>query len=182
VIEFLLMGFFLASPLAQATDGGSKEADAAAKAKPAPAAPRHPVEITAEKLELLGKRNQAVWSGNVRARRGSTDLRCDRLVATYTRAHEISRIECIGSVEVDDGNKWAKGERASFDNVTGLLQLTGSPEARQGPNHMRGTKVTFNVGKDVIQVENARTVFETTSKGVPALPRGEGARRQEGGP
>ena len=125
--------------------------------------PKHPVEITADTLEILGRRNQAVWSGNVRARRGETDLTCDRLVATYTREHEISRIDCIGDVEVVDGTKWARGERASFDNVTGVLQLTGNPEARQGPNHMRGTKVTFNVGKDVSHVENARTVFETST-------------------
>jgi lipopolysaccharide export system protein LptA len=69
---------------------------------------------------------------------------------------------------VRDGEKWARGDRAEFDNVRGVLVVTGNPEARQGPNFMRGTKVTFVVGKDTLEVENARTVFET-ERGVPKL-------------
>ena len=162
MIEFFLMAFFMASgPERPASDGGT--------AAPAgsPANFKRPVEITADKLAIAGKRSEAIWSGHVKARRGTTLLRCDRLIAHYTRAQEITRIECVGGVEVEDGDRWAKGERADFDNVTGVLEVTGSPEARQGPNHMRGTKVTFLVEKDVIEVQNAQTVFETSARGGP---------------
>jgi lipopolysaccharide export system protein LptA len=163
VIEFFMMAFFVAGQARPASDGGT----------PAPAVSpanfKRPVEITADRLAITGRRNEAVWYGHVKARRGPTLLRCDRLTAHYTQAQEITRIECVGGVEVEDGDRWAKGERADFDNVAGVLEVTGSPEARQGPNRMRGTKVTFRVEKDVIEVENAQTVFETSGRGVPGL-------------
>jgi lipopolysaccharide export system protein LptA len=86
------------------------------------------------------------------------------LIAHYTKDQEVTRIECLGNVEVFDGDKWAKGERADFDNITGVLEVTGSPEAKQGKNHVKGTKVIFYKEKDTIKVENATTVFESTSQ------------------
>ena len=41
-----------------------------------------------------------------------------------------------------------------------MLVVTGKPEARQGPNRMRGTKITFITGKDTLEVENATTVLQ----------------------
>jgi hypothetical protein len=38
---------------------------------------------------------------------------------------------------------------------------------------MRGTKVTFDVGKDTLEVKNAVTLFETSAQGTPSLPRPE---------
>jgi lipopolysaccharide export system protein LptA len=174
VIEYFLMAFFVVSPkvAAAAGGGGAPNAGAPAPKAVAPAAFKRPVEITADRLEIAGKRNEAIWSGHVRAKRGPTKLKCDRLIAHYSNAQEITRIECIGGVEVEDGDRWAKGERADFDNVAGVLVVTGSPEARQGPNHMRGTKVTFRVEQDTLEVENAQAIFET-SKGMPAIGGGK---------
>src|SRR3712207_8316542 len=68
--------------------------------------------------------------------------------------------------------------RSDFNNVTGTLVVTGSPEARQGHNHMRGSKVTFRVSEDILDVEDARAIFETAGKGgVPALPKRRGDRK-----
>ncbi len=77
-------------------------------------------------------------------------------------------------VEVVDGDRWAKGERAEFDNVAGVLEVTGSPEARQGPNTMRGTRVLFFLGRDLLQVENATTTIDTRGGKLPKLPGGKG--------
>jgi lipopolysaccharide export system protein LptA len=123
---------------------------------------QRPVAITADRLEIRGKKNQAVWVGRVKAVRGETRLSCDRLVAHYNAQKEVNRLECMGHVEVTEGDRWAKGERADFDNITGLLIVTGSPEARQGKNHMKGTQVVFNIGKDTLEVKDATTLFETT--------------------
>ena len=153
MIEYLAAALLAASPPAGKPDGGTNVL--------APASFKHPVEISADKLEILTRKNQAIWVGHVRAVRGSTSLSCERLVAHYTTAQEVTRLECTGGVEVQDGNRWARGERADFDNVAGVLVVTGSPEARQGPNRMWGSKVTFFMDSDLLQVEQARTVFET---------------------
>lgn len=153
MIEYLVIALLAASPSPGGPDGGTGALS--------PSNFKHPVEISADKLEILARKNQAVWVGHVKATRGSTHLSCNRLVAHYTSTQEVVRLECIGGVEVVDGNRWARGERADFDNVAGVLVVTGSPEARQGPNHMWGTKVTFFIETDLLEVEQARTVFET---------------------
>ncbi|MFN0063044.1 MAG: LptA/OstA family protein [Myxococcaceae bacterium] len=138
---------------------------------------RHPIEVKAEHLQVQAKLGQATWTGNVRAKRGATHLTCDRLVAHYRIGNEITHLECFGNVEVVDGTKWAKGERADFNNETAVLVVTGNPEAREGKNHMRGTKVIFDVAKDTLDVEKAQAIFETKG-GPPRLPR---VRRTEDG-
>lgn len=121
------------------------------------------IAIKADRLEIQGRGNQAVWVGHVRAKRGDTQLSCDRLVAHYTADQQISKIECIGSVEIVDGNRSAKGERAEFDNVRGILTITGNPEAKQGVNHMKGTRVTFYMERDLIEVQGAEAIINPRS-------------------
>lgn len=121
------------------------------------------ISIKADRLEIQGRGNQAVWVGHVRAKRGATHLSCDRLVAHYTSDQQISKIECLGSVEIVDGERWAKGERAEFDNLKGILTLTGNPEARQGVNQMKGTRVTFYMERDLIEVQGAEAIINPRS-------------------
>lgn len=114
------------------------------------------VSVESDRFDIEGKKKDATFSGHVRVHRGTTKLTCDRLIAHYSDAQEITRIECVGHVEALDGDKWAKGDRAEFDNATGILELTGSPEARQGPNHMAGSKVVFDVERNTISVTDAK--------------------------
>lgn len=140
---------------------------------PAPggAAPRR-VQVDAPRLELNRRSQQAVWSGKVRARRGETRIHAARMVAHYGEDREIRRLEATGGVEVFDGERFAKGERADFDNRTGVLVMTGRPEARQGANQMRGSRVTFTLGTDTLEVTDAVTVIHS-EMGAPRLPGGK---------
>ena len=190
MIEYFASALLLVQPAAALTPQQALPATAAAAAPaapaPAPAAPkpqqrlRNPVDIKAELFELLGNKNQASYKGNVRVKHRTLDLRCDELTAHYSKgnAQQVQRVECVGNVVAVDGDRTAKGERADFDVPTGTLVVTGSPEARQGPNYMRGTKVTLTVGNRRIRVENAETIFETSPEGLPQLP---GAAPRTGG-
>jgi lipopolysaccharide export system protein LptA len=125
-----------------------------------PAAPQGSIDIVSDKLQLRGLEKRAVWTGHVKAKRGSTDIWCNELVAYFREDQTISRLECTGAVEVFDKDKYAKGDRADFDHVKGILQITGSPEAREGTMRLWGTKVTLDVNKDKMYVENPRSVME----------------------
>jgi lipopolysaccharide export system protein LptA len=129
-----------------------------------------PVEITADHLQIRGKKHVAVWVGHAKAIRGTTHLSCERLIAYYTSEQQVTRAECIGNAVVTDGEKWAKGDRADFNNLTGVLEVTGSPEAGQGENHVLGSKVIFSVDKDVIEVENASAVVKKQESGKSKTP------------
>lgn len=130
-----------------------------------------PVEITADHLQIRGKKHVAVWVGHAKAIRGTTHLSCERLIAYYTSDQRVTRAECIGNAVVTDGDRWAKGDRADFNNLTGILEVTGSPEAGQGGNHVQGSKVIFSVDKDVIEVENASAVVKKPEGGKSKAPQ-----------
>ena len=127
------------------------------------------VEIDADRLVNEGTKSTAVWTGNVRARRGPTLLKAPELTAHYDGTGVVTRVEGRGGVEATDGDKWAKGEKADYDNARGVLVVTGHPEATQGKNRMRGSKVTFVTGKDTIEVEDAVTVMQVEKKKPGAL-------------
>jgi lipopolysaccharide export system protein LptA len=175
MIEYVVMAFFaVQAPMAQAQAlSRAEKAKAAPEASPPqkPVSPKdfkNPVNITADRFEIQARRQEATWTGNVRAVRGRTVLTCERLVAYYTPTQEIRRIECVGNVEATHGDTWARGERAEFDNVTGNLVVTGNPRARQGYNELRGTRIIVDVTRDTIQVEQATTIWEGAEpRGVP---------------
>lgn len=127
---------------------------------PVPGARGGQVRIASDRLYVYRQKNQAVWLGRVRARRDTLDLRSDKLVAHYV-GQELTELQAFGRVQAQDRDQGASGERAVFDNRTGVLVVTGDPQARQGPNRMRGTKVTFTVGKDTLEVENAVSIIHT---------------------
>ncbi len=164
MIEYFLMAMFVTA------DGGAEAAEAGNARKPdggvsatlGDARMRQPVEVKADNFEYQGKKQQATWSGSVQAKRGTTDLYCDKLTAFIVNGQEISRIECVGAVEVKDGDKYAKGQRAEFDNKKGVIEVTGSPEARQGKNRMKGRKIIIDLPNDVIRVEGVEAIFENT--------------------
>lgn len=125
---------------------------------------KNPVTITADKLQVLNKQRQAIYTGHVVAVRGTTRIRCGRMVATYTQAQEITHIECTGGAEVEDHDRWARGDLAVYETVTGVVEMTGNPQARQGPNTMSGDRVLMDLSKDTIEVEHPRATFELSQQ------------------
>ena len=72
-----------------------------------------PIEITADVFEVFSKERQAAWSGRVKARRDDTLLGCDRLTADYAERQQITRLECLGNVDVLTGTRFT-GEAPSW--------------------------------------------------------------------
>jgi lipopolysaccharide transport protein LptA len=139
-----------AAPLAQQRrKTGGKEAPA----------PSTPAEISARRVS--GTPTQAVFSGDVVVKHRTMDLRCDKMIAYYNGAGEVTRSDCVGNVRAVDGVRTAKGERAEFNVPTGVLVLTGNPEARDPTTHLRGTRVRMTLGNENFEVENAVVTVET---------------------
>src|SRR5262249_45104042 len=127
--------------------------------------PKYPLLIDADHAHIEGKKREAQWRGHVKVTRGTTNMFCNRLVAHYTEQQEVRRGQCYGNVEGFAEGKWGRGDQADFDNVTGILVVTGNPEAKQALNHVRGTKVTFSVDQDTIEVDNATALLKQMPEG-----------------
>ncbi|TSC33511.1 LptA/OstA family protein [Corallococcus sp. Z5C101001] len=207
MIEFLVMALFLAQPTSTqaaspATPGMPAVAQAAPAAKPgagpaaqppapaagAPAAPlpapgtslapadlRNPVDLSAD--HVTGDRTQAVLTGNVRVKHQTMDIRCDKMTGYYNATRQVTRVVCAGNVRAVDGDRQARGERADYDVPSGVLVVTGSPEARQGNTYVTGTKVRLILGNERVEVENARILVES-----PASTAVPGARKKAPAP
>ncbi len=182
MIEFLVMAFFVAQPVpavaaAAPTDGGTPPPAAAPGNRgqgPGPMGPvdlKEPVQISADLI--TGEKTQAVLTGNVKVKHRTMDLRCDKMTAHYTQPRVVTRVVCTGGVQAEDGDRMARGERAEYDVASGVLVVTGSPEARQGTTYMRGTKVRLTLGSERLEVENAVIIFESPPSDAPA-PRRRG--------
>ncbi|MDC0713380.1 LptA/OstA family protein [Stigmatella sp. ncwal1] len=171
MIEFLAMAFLVAEPTAVAdggADGGTRPPMLGSVAL------RDPVEITAGLV--TGGRDSTTFTGNVQVKHRTMDLRCQKMTAFYTASREVTRVECTGGVEAQDGDRYARGDRAEYNVSSGVLVVTGSPEARQGATYMTGTKVRLTLGSERVEVENARIVVETAPKA--PLPRGKPAPKK----
>lgn len=157
MIEYLVTAFFLAQPVKPTTFEASTSSPGKAEAP----ARRTPVQITSQRV--VGSRNQAVFKGDVVVKQGTMDLRCDEMIAHYNGPREVTRVECVGNVRAVDGDRTARGERADFDVPTGLLVVTGNPEAQDPTTHLRGTELRMTAGNKnhEYQVENAVVTLQS---------------------
>lgn len=130
-----------------------------------PAGGGTPAVIDADTLTMVQSRATATWRGHVRVVRGPTVLTAPELDATWNAEGAITRLVAKGGVEAVEPTRRARGQRADFDVVKGVLVVTGRPEAHQGRNHMRGTRVTFFPESERVSVENAVTVIEQDPRG-----------------
>lgn len=185
MIEFLVMAFFVAQPLpavaATPVDGGTPPVSADAGTPAASSSPlgpvdlKEPVQINADLIE--GGKSQATLTGNVKVKHRTLDLKCDRMIAYFASTRVVTRVVCTGGVNAVDGDRMARGERAEYDVASGVLVVTGTPEARQGTTYMRGTKVRLTLGSERLDVENAVIIFESPpSAPAPGKKKGTPAR------
>jgi lipopolysaccharide export system protein LptA len=83
------------------------------------------------------------------------------MTAHYNGPREVTRAECVGNVRAVDGLRRARGERADFDVPTGVLVVTGNPEARDATTHLRGSEVRMTLGSQSFEVKDATVTVET---------------------
>lgn len=136
----------------QKSDGGTQTTPLTAALKSVP------VKISGDKFVIQAKENLATYSGNVVAIRADATLKCDTLIAHYTSTQDVSSVECAGRAEATQGDKWATGERADFDNTKGIIVVTGKPQAKQGASRVEGERFTIDLTRDTIRGEKVKTI------------------------
>lgn len=123
-----------------------------------------PIVIDADTLTLIEAKSAATWRGHVKAKHGATVVTAPELDVTWDGAGAITRLVARGGVDIVEPTRRARGDRVDFDVVRDVMVVTGHPEAHQGKNHMRGSKVTFLPNTEFLEVENVVSVFEQEPK------------------
>ena len=125
-------------------------AAAAGTAKPAatPDPRLQPIDVKAAHsvLELRGAHRHATLTGSVVARQGDLTLRAPNVEAVYAPgAAGVERIIADHGVEVTQGSRVAKADRAEFDNARHAIVLTGEPRVWDGDNLVQGSRIVLHV-------------------------------------
>jgi lipopolysaccharide export system protein LptA len=135
---------------------------------------RGPITITSATLVYDYKRNVVTYRGDVEAVQGNIRVRSDDLTITLVASGDdpggtkrpsgssgaervtLQEIVATGAVRIEQGERFATGQRAVFDQTRRILLLTGDPVLHDGPNEVAGERVVVYLDEDRSVVEGGR--------------------------
>ena len=114
-----------------------------------------PVDVAADRIEVQGRADRAVFSGNVIARQANLTLNAARLTVAYTRDDgiDIERIDASGGVTVRSPTETARGQFAIYDLNNRLITVLGDVTLTRGDSRVNG-------GRLVIDLSTGRAVMD----------------------
>ena len=122
---------------------------------------RQPIEITARRLEAFEDRQVSIFIGDVVARQGDMTLHAERLEVYFTAAdsggQQVARLEASGAVQVEQGQRRATAERASYLRREGTLTLFDNAEVIQDGNRVAGDEI-------VLFIEENRSLVKSSGE------------------
>jgi lipopolysaccharide export system protein LptA len=142
-----------------------------------------PIQIEAASLEMIDKKKEATFTGNVKVVQGDTTMKSKILVVFYDSAgsaapagspapatsaktpiksatpgpggsSSIRRLEAKGNVIVTQKDQVVTGETAVFDTKTNLVTMLGGVILTQGKNVLRGDRLVVDMTTGVSRVES----------------------------
>ncbi len=141
--------------------------------------PEIPLHVSAAQLEADQDQRLIVFKGQVKAEYGDSTLYTDQLLVFYQpkekgrspspaagKSQEVSplgdlggekldRIEARGNVRLVQGDRVATGEKAVYHRDKDEIVLLGHPQVWRGENHLKGSRITFNLASKKVVVESS---------------------------
>ncbi len=114
-----------------------------------------PVQIEADKLEVIDNDNTAILTGNVSVVQGTTILKAGRIKVNYLKngSSENSGIRTIeatgGRVAVRSGDNKATADKALVNMETEIVTMTGDVIISQGSSVVNGCFLKVNLKTNV---------------------------------
>lgn len=123
-----------------------------------------PFVVTSDRLTIEGKKNSAVFSGDVRAVRGDLTIRSKELIVLYRSSPavqegsgpgDIDRITARGNVEILKEGRRVTGDEAVFLSGERKLVITGHAVLEDGKNVIEGNRVVYLLDGNLGVVEGS---------------------------
>jgi|GEM_PF-493098 len=99
--------------------------------------------ITSDKLVYDFKNKFALFEGNVVVEDISFRLTSDKLHVIFNEAGDVKFIKATGQVYIQQDEKNARSEQATYDLVSGEIVLTGEPQLQRGRNLLFAELIKF---------------------------------------
>lgn len=139
-----------------------------------------PIDISADRLEVIDQNREALWIGNVEAKQGQNTLRSDRMTVKFTKTQasaqsdtpgegwgEINTLYATGRVFFITPQEVARGEAGEYQAKDDRIILTGNVVVTRGQNVLKGDKL-------IVDVATGKSVLESNEKGRKADERVRG--------
>ncbi len=128
-----------------------------------------PIRIDSDTLEFDARNDVAVFRGGVVASQDNVVMRSTVLRVIFAptndasgRADRLQSVVAEGEVEVQQGERLARGERAEFNDAERTVVLSGGAVLQDGPSEVRGDRV-------IVYLDEERSVVEGTNTRVKAI-------------
>jgi lipopolysaccharide export system protein LptA len=128
------------------------------------AGPPKEVNIEADQMEIFDDKKQAVFKGNVDAKRSDVHLTCDTLVVTYVettdatgaKKNDVSFLDATGNVTIVTDKQTVTGGWAKMDVKTNDLTVGENVKIVQGKNVLTGTKLFVDLDTNKSELSGGR--------------------------
>jgi len=111
--------------------------------------------ITSRQLDFDYPKRTAVFEGDVVVTDVRVVIKSDQMTALFSTNNQPEMITAVGNVTIDQEDRKATCERATYSVKSGLLVLTGNPVVRRGQEVMSGSRIIFSRDDDKVKCENA---------------------------
>lgn len=117
-----------------------------------------PVDYAADRIELQGKQDRVVLSGNVDVKQGNLRLRAARTVVNFTDTDQLrlQRITASGGVTVTRGNEVATGDTAVYDFNQRIITMVGNASLKRDGDTLHGGRFVIDLKSGVSSASGGR--------------------------
>lgn len=121
-----------------------------------------PVEIEADRSELFGRDDAALFYGDVHVEQGELDLFSDRLHVFYSLPEgaadpEIHRLDATGNVRLQSPSESASSEWGVYDVTERLITLGGNVVMTRGDSRLEGERLEIDLETGVTKLDGKTT-------------------------
>lgn len=108
-----------------------------------------PIDVDAQRIEVLDAQNQAIFSGDVRVKQASMGLNANRIKVSYTRAGGgdpvIRRLDADGNVRLNTPSETATGNFGIYDVDRRILTMVGGVVLTRSGTVLRGNRLSIDL-------------------------------------
>lgn len=108
-----------------------------------------PIDVDADRIDVLDQQNQAIFTGNVRVRQANLTLEADRIKVAYSRPVKgdpvIQRLDADGNVRLATPSERATARFGIYDVNKRILTLIGNVVLTQGTTKVQGNRLTIDL-------------------------------------
>ncbi len=128
---------------------------------PSVAGNKSPINIEADRMISLEQKNSVLFSGNVDASQDDVRILTDDMTVYYVKNDQgnqkVSRIKCVGNVEVTKGEWLGTSNKMEYLSKERKIILNGNAKAWQGKNLVTGNTIVYYLDEGRSEVIGGRS-------------------------